>query len=246
MLSKWRLILASLTLSFGISLVTSAQAIPVTSQAGNPNAGCNQTPYSSQGMGANQSGPYNDTCTGAPSQNGSGVGQATGRPCAGCVGNADEKNPPGQMPNGSDRNAGYECDSNHGIGQTNPAHTGCTQATITPTPMPCTVNCNPVPCVHNCTPVPPTSCSVNCPSVGTNCLSNCIGSGGSTLVTSTSSVSVPPGQGAAASPVALAAATGGTLPATGADAGWLVALLGAAMVGFWTYRRSTSPLKSLT
>ena len=32
------------------------------------------------------------------------------------------------MPNGSDHNAGYECDRNHGIGRSNPAHTGCTSS----------------------------------------------------------------------------------------------------------------------
>ena len=35
---------------------------------------------------------------------------------------------PGQYPNGSDPNAGYECDRNQGVGQTNPAHTGCVGA----------------------------------------------------------------------------------------------------------------------
>jgi hypothetical protein len=44
---------------------------------------------------------------------------------AGCVGNADNKNPPGQKPNGTDANAGYECDSNSGVGRSNPGHTGC-------------------------------------------------------------------------------------------------------------------------
>ncbi len=53
--------------------------------------------------------------------------------CAGCVGNADHKNPPGQAPSGTDSNKGYECDANSGIGKTNPAHTGCTQAPLTPT-----------------------------------------------------------------------------------------------------------------
>ena len=38
------------------------------------------------------------------------------------VGNADAKNPPGQLPGGTDANAGYECDWNQGVGQTNPAH----------------------------------------------------------------------------------------------------------------------------
>lgn len=73
--------------------------------------------------------------TGAASLNGSGGGEATGRPCAGCVGRADNKNPPGQgqayptyvdgrliQP---DRNSGYECDGNNGFGKTNPAHTLC-------------------------------------------------------------------------------------------------------------------------
>jgi hypothetical protein len=78
-------------------------------------------------------GPYCSTRDGSPSGNGNGNGKATGKPCAGCVGKADNKNPKGQYPNGSDNNAGYECDRNHGIGRTNPAHTGCT----TSTPPPC-------------------------------------------------------------------------------------------------------------
>ncbi len=81
------------------------------------------------GTGANQSGAYDSTRDGSPSRNGNGSGKATGKPCAGCVGKADNKNPPGQAPNGSDHNAGYECDRNKGVGRTNPAHTGCTTAT---------------------------------------------------------------------------------------------------------------------
>jgi hypothetical protein len=77
-------------------------------------------------------GPYCSTRDGSASGNGNGTGKATGKPCAGCVGKADNKNPKGQYPNGSDHNAGYECDRNHGIGRTNPAHTGCTS-----TPPPC-------------------------------------------------------------------------------------------------------------
>jgi hypothetical protein len=57
--------------------------------------------------------------------NGEGGGKATGKPCAGCVGAADNKNPKGQFPDGSDHNNGYECDGNKGIGKGNPAHTGC-------------------------------------------------------------------------------------------------------------------------
>ena len=71
-------------------------------------------------------GPYCSTRDGSPSLNGNGNGKAVGKPAAGAVGKADNKNPKGQMPNGSDKNAGYECDTNHGIGRSNPAHTGCT------------------------------------------------------------------------------------------------------------------------
>jgi hypothetical protein len=88
-----------------------------------------------QGQGANTfPGPYSSTRDGSPSLNGNGDGLGVGQPCAGCVGKADNKNPPGQFPNGSDPNAGYECDRNNGIGKTNPAHTGC--AATTPTPVP--------------------------------------------------------------------------------------------------------------
>ena len=58
-----------------------------------------------------------------PSQNGGGV--AVGKPCDGCVGKADNKAPAGQVLDGSDPNAGYECDTNKGVGPGNPAHTGC-------------------------------------------------------------------------------------------------------------------------
>src|SRR4051794_20034864 len=96
-------------------------------------------------------GPYCSTRDGSASGNGSGGGLATGRPCAGCVGKADNKNPPGQMPNATDRNAGHECDTNHGIAQTNPAHTGCLtpQQECVPT---ATVPCVPTPpCVPTAT-----------------------------------------------------------------------------------------------
>ena len=73
-------------------------------------------------------GAYCSTRDGSASGNGVGDGNATGKPCAGCVGKADNKNPKGQAPNGSDHNAGYECDRNNGIGKTNPAHTGCSTA----------------------------------------------------------------------------------------------------------------------
>jgi hypothetical protein len=78
-------------------------------------------------------GAYCSTSDGTPSGNGNGDGEANGQPCAGCVGNADDKNPPGQANDGSDHNNGYECDGNSGIGKTNPAHSGCqpTQTTTT-------------------------------------------------------------------------------------------------------------------
>jgi hypothetical protein len=107
------------------------------------------------GHGANVHGPYDSTRDGSPSGNGNGNGNAIGKPCAGCVGKADNKNPPGQMPNGTDPNAGYECDRNHGIGRTNPAHTGCTSSSSTSTPPP-------PPCENNCSSTPPPPCENNC------------------------------------------------------------------------------------
>ncbi len=107
-------------------------------------------------------GPYCSTRDGSPSMNGNGGGKSLGKPCAGCVGKADNKNPKGQYPNGSDHNAGYECDTNHGIGRSNPAHTGC----VTAPPPGCVPqpgqdeNCQPIgECVptagqdENCQPV---------------------------------------------------------------------------------------------
>jgi hypothetical protein len=92
--------------------------------------------------------PYASTRDGAPSLNGNGGGEQVGQPCAGCVGKADNKNPPGQAPNATDGNAGYECDRNHGIGRSNPAHTGCVPAPAAPvycpgttTPMPASGIC---------------------------------------------------------------------------------------------------------
>lgn len=79
------------------------------------------------GHGANTHGPYDSTRDGSPSANGNGDGKATGKPCAGCVGKADNKNPRGQLPGGSDPNSGYECDSNKGVGRGNPAHTACVE-----------------------------------------------------------------------------------------------------------------------
>ncbi len=84
------------------------------------------------GAGANKHGPYDSTCDGRISQNGQGDdAPGKGTPCAGCVGNADDKNPPGQVKEfyGTKKNdMGYECDGNQGVGahygNGNPAHTG--------------------------------------------------------------------------------------------------------------------------
>ena len=120
-------------------------------------------------------GPYCSTRDGSPSGNGNGNGNAHGKPCAGCVGKADNKNPHGQMPNGSDHNNGYECDGNNGIGKTNPAHTGCTstppgceQTNSCPTPPGCEAsNSCPTPpgCEQSNSCPPPPGCeqSGNCP-----------------------------------------------------------------------------------
>ncbi len=105
----------------------SGGAVDKTSGGGQPIHGCAQAE-------ANDGDPYDSTCTGTPSLNGNGGGDAVGRPCAGCVGAADNMNPRGQMPNGTDANNGYECDGNSGVGKTNPAHTGC--AAIPPPPPP--------------------------------------------------------------------------------------------------------------
>jgi hypothetical protein len=66
-----------------------------------------------------------------PSDNGNGDGNATGRPGQGTVGNADAKNPPGQVTKYAESpDAGYECDDNSGVGKGNPAHTGCSDIVL--------------------------------------------------------------------------------------------------------------------
>ena len=120
--------------------------------AGGANGGCLSTDTSTNGI-------YCSTRSGAPSFNGGGTGQSVGKPCAGCVGKADNKNPPGQEtanPLGTFPNNGYECDHNNGIGKTNPAHTGCRNGAVTPTCIPTAENnnCQP-PCV-------PTEANNNC------------------------------------------------------------------------------------
>ena len=113
---------------------STATASAASSTSSSTSGGCNQTPYGSGGSGANTGGAYDDNCQPAPSGNGNGGGKATGKPAAGTVGKADEKNPPGQQPGPNDKNNGYECDGNKGIARTNPAHTGCKTTTNNPPP----------------------------------------------------------------------------------------------------------------
>jgi hypothetical protein len=110
--------LRSMCLAGGLALVLALGSVaPGAASPGNSQNG--------NGHGANQSGPYDPNGVGEPSGNGRSDSNNGNRPCAGCVGNADNKNPPGQLPGGSDPNRGYECDANQGVGKTNPAHSGC-------------------------------------------------------------------------------------------------------------------------
>jgi hypothetical protein len=72
-----------------------------------------------------------------------GTGTATDLPsdsrARAAWGRQTTRTPPGQFPDGSDPNAGYECDTNNGIGQTNPAHTGCVSTPPTPVTPPVVV-----------------------------------------------------------------------------------------------------------
>lgn len=229
-----------------------------TSGPGNSGQGCDGTHHSDTGHGANQGGPYDNTCDGSPSGNGNGGGNATGKPCAGCVGNADDKNPHGQMPNGSDANRGYECDSNHGIGRTNPAHTGCRQAD--PEECPAGMHLKDGECVEDegdADSCPDGSMPVNgvCASDDDSCLPGqvltnglCIDElpecpAGTVLVSTGACVSVSGEEyapaavlAAHAAPTSVAAATG-RLPFTGL-ALWMVALLGIAAIALGLVARS--------
>ncbi|MCW2622503.1 MAG: Conserved putative secreted protein [Frankiales bacterium] len=100
--------------------------VAVPTPPGTPGPDCTNTHDLAQdGTGANVPGPYDTTCDGTASANGNGSSE--NRPCAGCVGNADNKNPQGQLPGPQDDNNGYECDGNNGIANGNPAHSGCTE-----------------------------------------------------------------------------------------------------------------------
>jgi hypothetical protein len=72
------------------------------------------------------------SATAAPGNSGNENSNGNGPPADGSVGNADDKAPGGQ--HGNDKNKGYECDSNKGVGKGNPAHTGtCSTDTNTNT-----------------------------------------------------------------------------------------------------------------
>jgi len=176
-------------------------------------------------------GPYCSTRDGSASGNGNGGGQAVGKPCAGCVGKADNKNPKGQMPNGSDHNAGYECDRNHGIARTNPAHTGCTS-----TPPPCdeaTEDCdNPPPCdeaTEDCGNPPP--CDEATEDCGNPPPSGCVATAANNFCTDVLGekvVRTPPatevlGESAVTTPA-------GALPFTGSDLRVLIAAASLALL----------------
>jgi hypothetical protein len=185
-------------------------------------------------------GAYCSTRNRSLSLNGNGGGAAVGKPCAGCVGKADNKNPKGQAPNGTDHNAGYECDRNHGVGRSNPAHTGCKPPT--------TVVC--VPPAAAC--APPKDCRgvVNGTATAADCRTLSTGGGAASgpvevvtvPVTFTLPAVNPPAQptlgsaGAAAEMPALGSGQGAALPFTGdasillGEGAALLALIGAALL----------------
>lgn len=121
---------------------------------GNQSAGCNQNKETPDHH-------YDADCDGSASENGGGGGNGGndggGKPCAGCVGKADNKHPPGQDPDENDHNKGYECDDNKGVGADrgtgNPAHTGCRYKT--PSPTPSTSTPGPTPSTPGPTPSTP-------------------------------------------------------------------------------------------
>ena len=130
-----RKILYGVLVSFFVGIVlihTSAAVAAPPDQAKGKAVGLYKS-AENDGSGANTTGPYDPNGVGEPSGNGNGDGNATGKPCAGCVGNADSKNPPGQLPGPDDANNGYECDANPGIARGNPAHSSCSTSTTSTT-----------------------------------------------------------------------------------------------------------------
>jgi hypothetical protein len=105
-----------------------------------------------QGGGANNpAGPFDNTAGQTDNNGNSSTTPNQNKPQDGTVGNADNKNPPGQVNNGKDN--GYECDGNKGVGQGNPAHTTCT---TTPPCDPAAQDCDPCdPATEDCDPCDP-------------------------------------------------------------------------------------------
>ncbi len=184
-------------------------------------------------------GVYCSTRDGSASGNGNGGGKAVGKPCAGCVGKADNKNPHGQMPGPQDHNNGYECDGNNGIAKTNPAHTGCKPGTPPcvgagcnpPPPPPLCVGagCNPPPpvCVGaGCNPPPPVVCPEGAVLVDGVCVfgeEEILCPDGSVMPANGKCEEARPptvlGEEAFRPPVKVKAAAAGVLPATGSSSG---------------------------
>ena len=144
------------------------------------------------------SGAYCSTRSGLPSRNGNG--NVPSKLCAGCVGKADNKNPKGQMPL-VDHNAGYECGRNHGIGRSNPAHTGCIngKSPVTPPNTPNTPKVTP-----SVTP----SASVLGTSVSTTAPASVLGTSASTTASATTPASVLAANAQATHPLPVSAHAG--------------------------------------
>lgn len=233
-------------------------AAPTTSPQPKSNADTNPGGANNGG----DCGAYCSTRDGSPSENGKGEGEANGKPCAGCVGKADNKNPPGQQPDGTDHNAGYECDRNQGIGKTNPAHTGCSPApSVSPTESPC-VPSDADPCVPPCVPSDADPCVPPCvPTDSEPCEPVCVPTAEEPCETATPTPSVlgteserpetpamtPSVKGVkftrspAAHPPAV---VGSRLPTTGntVSAGLLL-LLGFGLVGFGVFVTVATPAR---
>lgn len=177
------------------------------------------------GSGANRHGPYDSTCDGSASLAGNGGGSAKGRPCAGCVGNADNKNPKGQYPDGNhDGNAGYECDANNGVGRSNPAHTGCQPPPPPPALLPPEVLPNEVLPAKVC---PPGTAKAGQPM---DTLADCDDVLGLVIRRATPPLRGVTPQVRAAAP----AAPGAVLPFTGAGDTYFVVALGLLLVAMGT------------
>jgi hypothetical protein len=210
---------------------TTTTAATTPSTAATPATTSLSSPQPLSGADMNSGGANNGGACGAycstrdlsPSLNGHGTGKSTGKPCAGCVGKADNKNPPGQAPNGTDANAGYECDRNSGVGKTNPAHTGCK------TP-PCVVTAT-HPCTPPCVVTATNSCTPPCVVTATNTCTISGGGGGGGMARPPAG---PPVTGRTHVPATLTGGPGGpgsstpTLPFTGSPTG-LLAQLGLAL-----------------